>query len=153
LVSPTYIWCTRVYPKVSRLSHNKIYTACCSPLKRVIAAKLTRLAHKIVIYTTAPNGRELYHLQFLLQVASPEILGYTLIRFPDSVSHFYDNGCWTSKIHDSHFMLLTFWSSTDSIHFTEITSLHTRTHMHTPLWNTQASLYKVRSNIDTKIRF
>jgi hypothetical protein len=30
--------------------------------------------------TTAPSGRELYHLQFLLQVASPETLGYTLIQ-------------------------------------------------------------------------
>jgi hypothetical protein len=29
--------------------------------------------------TTAPNGRELYCLQFLLQTASPETFGYTLI--------------------------------------------------------------------------
>jgi len=29
--------------------------------------------------TTASSGRDLYHLQFLLQVASPEIFGYTLI--------------------------------------------------------------------------
>jgi hypothetical protein len=29
--------------------------------------------------TTAPSGRELCHLQFLLQVASPETFGYTLI--------------------------------------------------------------------------
>jgi hypothetical protein len=29
--------------------------------------------------TTAPSGRELYHLQFLLQAASPETLGYTLV--------------------------------------------------------------------------
>jgi len=29
--------------------------------------------------TTAPSGEELYHLQFLLQVASPETVGYTLI--------------------------------------------------------------------------
>jgi hypothetical protein len=28
--------------------------------------------------TTAPSGRELYHLQFLLQVASPETFGYIL---------------------------------------------------------------------------
>jgi hypothetical protein len=29
--------------------------------------------------TTASSGRELYHLQFLLQAASPETFGYTLI--------------------------------------------------------------------------
>jgi hypothetical protein len=29
--------------------------------------------------TTAPSGRELYHLQFLLQATSPEIFGYTLV--------------------------------------------------------------------------
>jgi len=28
---------------------------------------------------TAPSGRELYHLQFLLQVASLETFGYTLV--------------------------------------------------------------------------
>jgi hypothetical protein len=31
--------------------------------------------------TTAPSGRELYHLQFSLQAASPETYGYTLV-FP-----------------------------------------------------------------------
>jgi hypothetical protein len=30
-------------------------------------------------YATAPNSRELYHLQFSLQVASPETFGYTLV--------------------------------------------------------------------------
>jgi hypothetical protein len=39
--------------------------------------KLTRLTHKISD-TTAPSGRELYHLQFSLQVASPETFGYIL---------------------------------------------------------------------------
>jgi hypothetical protein len=29
--------------------------------------------------TTAPSGRELYHLQFSLQAASPETFGYTLV--------------------------------------------------------------------------
>jgi hypothetical protein len=28
---------------------------------------------------TAPSGRELYHLQFTRQVASPEAFGYTLV--------------------------------------------------------------------------
>jgi hypothetical protein len=29
--------------------------------------------------STAPSGRELYHLQFSLQAASPETFGYTLV--------------------------------------------------------------------------
>jgi len=29
--------------------------------------------------TTAPSGRELYHLQFSLQSASPETFGHTLV--------------------------------------------------------------------------
>jgi hypothetical protein len=29
--------------------------------------------------TTTPSGRELYHLQFSLQAASPETFGYTLV--------------------------------------------------------------------------
>jgi hypothetical protein len=29
--------------------------------------------------TTAPSGRELYHLQFSLQATSPETSGYTLV--------------------------------------------------------------------------
>jgi hypothetical protein len=32
--------------------------------------------------TTAPSGRELYHLQFSLQAASPETFGYTLVYVP-----------------------------------------------------------------------
>jgi hypothetical protein len=31
--------------------------------------------------TTAPSGRELYHLQFSLQAAGPETFGYTLVFF------------------------------------------------------------------------
>jgi hypothetical protein len=30
--------------------------------------------------TTAPDGRELYHLQFSLQAASPETFEYTLVN-------------------------------------------------------------------------
>jgi len=29
--------------------------------------------------TTVPSGRELYHLQFSLQAASPETFGYILV--------------------------------------------------------------------------
>jgi hypothetical protein len=31
--------------------------------------------------TTAPSGRELYHLQFSMEVASPETFEYTLVLF------------------------------------------------------------------------
>jgi hypothetical protein len=31
------------------------------------------------IHTTAPSGKELYHLQFSLQAASPETSGYTIV--------------------------------------------------------------------------
>jgi len=44
-----------------------------------MTSELTRLTHKIIIYTTAPSGRELYHLQFSFQVGSPETSGYTLV--------------------------------------------------------------------------
>jgi hypothetical protein len=37
--------------------------------------------------TTAPSGRELYHLQFSLQVASPETFGYTLVCMCNSAVH------------------------------------------------------------------
>jgi hypothetical protein len=43
-----------------------------------MATKLTRLTQKNSD-TTAPSGRELYHLQFSLQAASPETFGYTLV--------------------------------------------------------------------------
>jgi hypothetical protein len=42
-----------------------------------MAAKLTRLTHKSD--TTAPSGRELYHLQLSLQAASLETFGYNLV--------------------------------------------------------------------------
>jgi hypothetical protein len=44
-----------------------------------MAAKLSRLTQNSD--TTASRGRERYHLQFLLQVASPETFGYTIV-FP-----------------------------------------------------------------------
>jgi hypothetical protein len=45
--------------------------------QRVMAAKLTRLIQNSG--TTASSGRELYHLQFLLQAASPETFEYILV--------------------------------------------------------------------------
>jgi len=44
-----------------------------------MAAKLTRLTHKNSV-TTALSGRELYHLQFLLQAASLETFGCILVH-------------------------------------------------------------------------
>jgi len=43
-----------------------------------MAAKFTRLTHKIAIQLV-PSGRELYHLQFSLQAASPETFRHTLV--------------------------------------------------------------------------
>jgi hypothetical protein len=43
-----------------------------------MVAKLTRLTQNSD--TTAPSGRQLYHLQFLLQVANAETIGYALIH-------------------------------------------------------------------------
>jgi hypothetical protein len=45
-----------------------------------MAAKLTKLTHEIGD-TTAPSGREPYHLQFSLQFASLETFGYTLVQY------------------------------------------------------------------------
>jgi len=45
----------------------------------IIAAKLVRLTPEIAI-TTAPSGRELYHLQFSLHVANTETSGYNVVH-------------------------------------------------------------------------
>jgi hypothetical protein len=44
-----------------------------------MAAKQTRLIHKIAIQLHLV-AEELHHLQFLLEAASPETFGYTLVR-------------------------------------------------------------------------
>jgi hypothetical protein len=44
-----------------------------------MAANLTRLTHKITIQLHLVAVK-LYHLQFSLQVASPETSGYTLVQ-------------------------------------------------------------------------
>jgi hypothetical protein len=41
--------------------------------------------------TIAPSGRELYHLQFSLQAASPETFGYTLIPHHAKFNMLYRN--------------------------------------------------------------
>jgi hypothetical protein len=40
--------------------------------------------HSLRSNTTAPSGRELYHLQFSLQAASPKPLGYTPEAFTET---------------------------------------------------------------------
>jgi hypothetical protein len=47
-----------------------------------MAAKLNYTDDSQNSNTVAPSGRELYHLQFSLQAASPETFGYTLIVSP-----------------------------------------------------------------------
>jgi hypothetical protein len=50
--------------------------------QRVMAAKLTRLTQKNSD-TTAPSGREVYHLQFSLQPACPVTFGYNSYIIPN----------------------------------------------------------------------
>jgi hypothetical protein len=71
---------TRVYPKASRLSRNEINNN-----KHSLRSNTKGYGGK-THYTdsqnsdiTATTGRELYHLQFSLQAASPETFGYTLV--------------------------------------------------------------------------
>jgi hypothetical protein len=69
---------TRVYPKVSGLSHNEIKKQ--QTLVEKQHKGLWRQTHQTDsqnIGTTASSGRELYHLQFSFQAASPETFGYT----------------------------------------------------------------------------
>jgi hypothetical protein len=44
--------------------------------------------------TAAPSGRELYHLQFSLQAASPETFGYTIV---------YVETCPTNVVYEHRF--------------------------------------------------
>jgi hypothetical protein len=46
--------------------------------------------------TTAPSGRELYHLQFSFQVASPETFGYTLVRLDTAGGIVTNRKLWSS---------------------------------------------------------
>jgi hypothetical protein len=57
--------------------------------------------------TTAPSGRGVYHLQFLLQAASPETFGYTILLF-----HIIKEFVWveTSVLSFWHLVLCLFFS-------------------------------------------
>jgi hypothetical protein len=46
-----------------------------------MAAKLTRLTHRIAIQLHLMSGRELYHLQFSLRAASLETCGYIIVYY------------------------------------------------------------------------
>jgi hypothetical protein len=73
----------RVYPKVSGLSHNKIYAYNNKYSLRSNTKGCGGKTHKSDSQnsdTIALSGRELYHLQFSLQAASPETFGYTLVQ-------------------------------------------------------------------------
>jgi hypothetical protein len=73
---------TRVYPKVSGLSRNEIKT---NSNKHSLRNNIKGYGGKNHYTdsrnsdTTSRSGRELYHLQFSLQIASPETFGYTLV--------------------------------------------------------------------------
>jgi hypothetical protein len=73
---------TRVYPKVSGLSHNEIYAYNNKHSFRSNTKGYGGRTHQNDTQnsdTTAHSGRELYHLQFSLRAAGPETFGYTLV--------------------------------------------------------------------------
>jgi hypothetical protein len=73
-----------VYPKVPGLSHNEINNNK-NNNKHSLRSNTkgyggkTHYTESQNSDTTAPSGRELYHLQFSLQAASPETFGYILV--------------------------------------------------------------------------
>jgi hypothetical protein len=74
----------RVYPKVSVLSHYEIYAYKNKHLLRSNTKGYGGITHYTDSQnsdTAAPSGKELYHLQFSLQAASPETFGYTLVSY------------------------------------------------------------------------
>jgi len=78
-----------VYPKVSGLSHNEIKNNNKHWLRSSTKGYCdkTHWTDSQNSDTTAPSGRELYHLNFPLQAASPENFGYTLVYpFPHTSS-------------------------------------------------------------------
>jgi hypothetical protein len=73
-----------MYPKVSGLSHNEINNKNNNKhTLRINKKGYGDKSHQTDSQnsdTTSPSSRELYHLQFSLQVASPETFGYTLVN-------------------------------------------------------------------------
>jgi hypothetical protein len=85
---------TRVYPNVSGLSHNEINNNNNNNNRHSLRSNTKGYSGKTHwtdsqnSYTSAPSGRKLYHLQFSLQVVSPETSGYALVR-PTSLELFW----------------------------------------------------------------
>jgi hypothetical protein len=71
---------TRVHPKVSGLN-NEINNNNKHSLRRNTKGYGGEIHYTYSQNsdTAAPSGRELYHLQFSLQAASPETFGYTVV--------------------------------------------------------------------------
>jgi hypothetical protein len=73
---------TTVYPKVSGMSHNEIYTYNNKHPLSINIKGYGSKTHKTDSQNNdinAPNGKELYHLQFSLQVANLENFGCTFV--------------------------------------------------------------------------
>jgi hypothetical protein len=90
-----------VCPKVSGLNHNEIDNNNNKDSLRSNTKGYggkTHLTESQNSDTTAPSGRELCHVQFSLQAASPETFGYTLVhvlfRFRILTSESYES-VWT----------------------------------------------------------
>jgi hypothetical protein len=75
-----------MYPKVPGLSHNEINNNKHSLRDIKGYGGKTHYTDSQNSDTTAPSGRELYHLQFSLQAVSPETFGYTLVASCFAVS-------------------------------------------------------------------
>jgi hypothetical protein len=81
---------TRVYPKVSGLSHNEMYACNNKHSLRGNTKGYSGKTHYTDSQnsdTTAPSGRELYHLQLSLQAASPETFGYLVMALRNLISY------------------------------------------------------------------
>jgi hypothetical protein len=72
--------CTGVYPNVSEIKNKNDNKHSVRSNAKGYCGK-THYTGSKNSNTTASSGRELYHLQFWLQVASPETFGYTLVYF------------------------------------------------------------------------
>jgi hypothetical protein len=72
---------TRVYPKVSGLNHNEINNNNKHSFRSNTKGHggKTHYTDSQNSGTTASSGREMHHLQFSLQAASPETFGYNLV--------------------------------------------------------------------------
>jgi hypothetical protein len=74
---------TRVYPKVSGLSHNEVYGYNNKHSLRSNKKGYDGKTHQTDLQNsdiTARSGRELCHLQFSFQAISPETSGYTVVH-------------------------------------------------------------------------